>query len=78
MNHTMSDIGTLLRTRREALGLRQEDVVLSTGSSVKFLSGIERNGPRPRTPFADLRTLVEALGGTIEIRFPDESEDQNE
>ena len=56
--------------------MRQEDIALVTGYTTKFLSDLEREGSRDRTPFTMVLKVVQALGGKITIEFPDIAEQE--
>jgi hypothetical protein len=53
---------------RRGSGLRQEDLVLSTNVSVKFISDLERG--KETAPFRLVLEVVQNLGGRLEVNVP--------
>ena len=60
---TAADLGIALRTTRRARGLRLEDVALSAGVGMRFLSELERGKPTAR--LAETLRVAAALGITV-------------
>lgn len=65
---TFSRYGAVLKKRRNDLGLTMQDVVRLTGLSEPSIVRME-SGSRPT--YYRLKKYVIALGGTLEINFPD-------
>lgn len=49
---TAGDLGAAIRKRRKALGLRLEDVALASGTSIMFVSELERGKRTARVELA--------------------------
>ena len=49
---TTADLGAAIRRRRKSLGLRLEDVALASGTSIMFISELERGKPNARIELA--------------------------
>ncbi|MBI5309546.1 MAG: helix-turn-helix transcriptional regulator [Actinobacteria bacterium] len=64
-----SDLGEAIRVRRKSLGLRLEDVALASGTSVMFVSELERGKPNARIELA-LRVAA-SVGLSITATVPD-------
>lgn len=64
-----SDLGEAIRARRKSLGLRLEDVALASGTSVMFVSELERGKPNARIELA-LRVAA-SVGLSITATVPD-------
>lgn len=64
--------GELIRTRRKALGLRQEDVVLATGVGRRYLIELEAGKPTARLGPALMiaRQLGISFGPSAEYQGP--------
>lgn len=62
------EIGPYLRKARRAAKLRQEDVALTAGCSVKFLVDLEAG--KGTAPLAKVLDVAHALGGRLLLEFP--------
>lgn len=65
---TPSQIGGLLKAARNAAGIRQEELSLATGKSVKFISQIE-NG-KAYGSLASFLELMQAAGARVLVELP--------
>ncbi|TLU71552.1 helix-turn-helix domain-containing protein [Lichenicoccus roseus] len=61
--------GPQIRAARKAYGLTQAEVAMTTNCSVKFLIDLERG--KATAPLNKVLAVIHALGGRVEIRFPD-------
>ena len=59
------DIGLIIKRRRKHLGLRQEDISLSTGIGTRYISNLE-NG-KPTCELGKALSILESLG--LRIQF---------
>jgi y4mF family transcriptional regulator len=65
---TTSDLGSALRTARKARGLRLEDVALSAGVGIRFVSELERGKTTAR--LAETLRVAGALGVGLTLEDP--------
>ena len=66
-------VGPYLKKVRRAARLRQEDVALAAGCSVKFLVDLEAG--KGTAPLSMVFEVVNALGGRFLLEFPQERND---
>lgn len=63
----MPVIADWIRSERRQLGLRREDIEALCGVSVSTVHRIERGSES--VAVGSVRAVVEALGGTLEVRY---------
>ena len=68
------EVGPFLKKVRRAAKLRQEDVALTAGCSIKFLVDLE--GGKGTAPLAKVFDVVHALGGRFLLEFPGQGDDR--
>ena len=68
------EVGPILKKARRAAKLRQEDVALTAGCSIKFLVDLE--GGKGTAPLAKVFDVVHALGGRYLLEFPGGGDDR--
>ncbi len=66
--HTTSDLGSALRGARRARGLRLEDVALTAGVGIRFVSELERGKATAR--LAETLRVAAALGVRLVLEDP--------
>lgn len=62
---TPSEIGSIIRTRRRALGLRQEDLALAAGTGRRLIGEIERG--KDTAEIAAVLRVLAALGISLTV-----------
>lgn len=65
------EVGPILKKVRRAAKLRQEDVALTAGCSIKFLVDLKGTAP-----LAKVFDVVHALGGRYLLEFPGKGDDR--
>lgn len=65
-----TEIGSIIRSRRRGLGLRQEDLALAAGTGRRLIGEIERG--KGTAEIAAVMRVVEALG--LSLTLHDESD----
>jgi transcriptional regulator with XRE-family HTH domain len=68
------EVGPILKKVRRAAKLRQEDVALTAGCSIKFLVDLEAG--KGTAPLAKVFAVAHALGGRFILEFPGEGDDR--
>lgn len=66
--HTTSDLGSALRQARKARNLRLEDVALTAGVGIRFISELERGKTTAR--LAETLRVAAALGVNLTLDDP--------
>jgi HTH-type transcriptional regulator / antitoxin HipB len=64
-----ASLGVALRRARNARGLRLEDVALSAGVGIRFVSELERGKPTAR--IGEALRVAAALGVVVAVEDPD-------
>ncbi len=59
-------LGTLIRQRRKALGLRQDAVAMAAGVGVMFVSALERG--KPSTELQKVLDVLNAVGLDVYLK----------
>ena len=67
---TPSDIGTIVRTARNAQGLRQDELAGAAGVGLRFIVDLEAG--KPTAQLGKALQVLEALGCQFEILPPPE------
>lgn len=65
---TSSSLGSVLRRARKARGLRLEDVALTAGVGIRFVSELERGKATAR--LGETLRVIEALGINLAVEDP--------
>ena len=68
------EVGPYLKKVRRAAKLRQEDVALAAGCSVKFLVDLEAG--KGTAPLSKVFEVAHALGGRFLLELPEEGGDR--
>jgi hypothetical protein len=68
------EVGPILKKVRRAAKIRQEDVALTAGCSIKFLVDLE--GGKGTAPLVKVFDVVHALGGRFLLEFPGEGDER--
>jgi HTH-type transcriptional regulator / antitoxin HipB len=71
--HNPTDLGCALHRARKARALRQEDVALTAGVGIRFVSELERGKATVR--LAETLRVAEALGVNLVLEDPLEQPD---
>jgi y4mF family transcriptional regulator len=64
--HDSIELGALIRERRRAQGLRQEELALAAGTGRRFIGEVENGKPTARV--GDVLNVLAALGLVIDVR----------
>lgn len=59
-----------LRTRREALGMRREELAVKTNLSANYIQKLENDPDAANPTLGVARAIAEALGTSIDDLFP--------
>lgn len=70
--HDTTDVGSIIRSRRRALGLRQEDLALAAGTGRRLISEMERG--KGTAEVAAVLRVLQALGLSLAVQDDSGSE----
>ena len=76
MFYTTKILGGLVRQTRKRQNLTQQDLAMTCGTGVRFISDLE-NG-KPTCELAKTLTVIQTLGIRIELSPPYENQDHEE
>ena len=66
--HTAASIGQLIRNTRKQMGLTQQDLALTSGTGLRFITELE-NG-KPTCQLEKVLTVMQTLGLKLHIESP--------